>query len=74
MDILPIINISIWTIAKAMVLFALGIYIVFAVVVLRQIRLMSETLKIGLEKGVRTLGVIHLLFSIAVFILALIIL
>ncbi|MGB6838992.1 MAG: DUF5657 family protein [Microgenomates group bacterium] len=74
MQTLPIIGISIWLIAKVLVLFALAIYIAFAFVVLRQIKLMIATLEVDFETPVKILGSVHLIFSILIFILALIIL
>lgn len=66
--------IDIWFIAKAFVLVGLGVYFVFALVVVRQIQLMTDTLEVGFETPIKILGLLHLLFAIAVFILALTIL
>lgn len=67
-------GVSIWGIAKVFVLFALFLYFVFALVVVRQIQLMTDTLEVGFETPVKMLGYVHLIFSILVFIIALIIL
>lgn len=67
-------GVSIWGIAKVFVLFALFLYFVFALVVVRQIQLMTDTLTVGFETPVKILGFVHLIFSILVFIIALIIL
>ncbi len=74
MDIIPVFGISIWLLAKIFVIFALLIYTVFSLVVVRQVQLMTDTLEVGFEKEVRFLSFIHLLFAIAVLIFALIIL
>jgi hypothetical protein len=72
MDALPIIGVSVWLIIKVLVLIGLGIYAIFALVVLRQIQLMTDTLEVGFETPVRMLGVAHFAFSLLIFVLALI--
>ena len=71
---MPIISIPYLTIAKIMALVALGLYIIFAGVVVRQVQLMIETLEVGLENEIKLISYLHLVFAIGVFILALIIL
>lgn len=66
--------IDIWMIAKYLVLFALGIYIVFALVIIRQVNLMIRTLEIGFELPIRFIAVAHLFFAIGILITALVIL
>jgi len=73
-EVLPVIGVSVWLIAKICVLIALAIYSIFAFVVLRQIQLMTDTLEVGFEASVRMLGISHLVFSLVIFVLALIIL
>lgn len=73
-EVLPILGVSVWLIVKALVLFALVIYGIFAFVVLRQIQLMTDTLEVGFEGPIRMLGVSHFVFSLVIFVLALIIL
>ncbi len=68
------INFPIWTIVKAFMILALALYVVFALVVIRQVRLMTDTLEVGFEVFVRMLAVGHFIFSIVVLVLALIIL
>lgn len=67
-------SISIWTVAKILVCFALLLYIVFAIVVVRQVSLMIETLNGQLELPLKTITTIHLLGAILVFVLALLVL
>lgn len=67
-------GVSVWGIAKIFVLFALFLYTIFALVVVRQIQLMTDTLEVGFETPVKILGFAHLVFSILVFIIALVIL
>ena len=73
-NMVPILGISVWLVAKVLVLIALAIYLVFAVVVVRQINLMIETVEVGFETPIRLLGWGHFLFAIGIFVLALIIL
>lgn len=74
MSNIPFLNISIWTIVKIFVLIGFAIYGVFAVVLVRQVKLMTETLDAGLDEFVKFLSYVHLAFAVLVFILALIIL
>ncbi|OGM03415.1 hypothetical protein A3E15_02620 [Candidatus Woesebacteria bacterium RIFCSPHIGHO2_12_FULL_42_9] len=71
---IPIIGVSVFPIIKIFVVFALGLYIAFALVVVRQVQLMTDTLEVGFEGPLRFLAIMHLLFAIAVLIFALIIL
>ena len=50
------------------------LYILFATVVIRQVRVMIETLKVGLDKPLKGIALFHLIFSVTVFVLSLIIL
>jgi hypothetical protein len=74
MDVIPIINVSIWLIVKWIVLFAFGLYLAFALVVLRQVQLMTKTLEVGFESFIKALALGHLLFAIGALLLAFIIL
>ncbi len=74
MQTLPLVNIAIWPIVKILVLFGLILYLIFALVVVRQVQLMTKTIQMNFEIPVKFLAVGHLLFAVAVFILALIIL
>jgi len=65
---------SIWFVAKILYLFALLIYSVFAVVIVRQVGLMIHTLEVGFELPIRLIAWGHLLFSVGILILAIIIL
>lgn len=72
--VIPVLGVSIWFIVKIFVLFALLVYIIFSVVVVRQVNLMTETLKVGLETPLRIIALTHLILAILVFLFALIIL
>lgn len=71
---IPLLGISIWVIAKILFLIAIVVYIIFALVVVRQVNLMVDTLEVGFETPIRLFAWGHLLFSIGVLILALLIL
>lgn len=59
---------------KFLILFGLGLYIVFAAVILRQEQLMANVLEEAFEPVLRLSAFIHLAAAIAVFVLALLIL
>jgi len=70
----PIFGISMWLVVKAAVLILLGMYLIFSLVVVRQIKIMTTTLSLGFEAPITMLGYIHLAFAVLVFLAALIIL
>jgi hypothetical protein len=47
------------------------LYVLFAAVVVKQVRVMNETLSVGLEKPLKVISLVHLIFSIIVLILSL---
>jgi len=63
-----------WLLVKAFSLVLLGIYLIFAIVVIQQVKLMSNTLHIGFEAPIKLLAYIHLVFTFLVFVAALVIL
>lgn len=63
-----------WVIIKTFALILLGMYLIFGLVVVRQIKMMTSTLQLGLETPIIMLGYIHLAFAVLVFLTALIIL
>lgn len=71
---IPSLAISILFIGKIFVLFALVLYLVFAFVVVRQVKLMTDTLEVGFEFPIRLLSYVHLLFAFLVFLLSVVIL
>lgn len=70
----PIFGISVWLAVKVAALILLGMYLVFSLVIVRQIKLMTSTLSLGFEAPITMLGYIHLAFAVLVFLAALIIL
>jgi hypothetical protein len=74
METLPIIGISMWVIVKSFALVLLGMYLIFGLVVVKQVKMMTTTLQLGFEAPIIMLGYIHLVSAILVFLAALIIL
>lgn len=74
MEVIPLLGISVWLAVKIFILLFLAIYIVFALVVIRQIKLMLQTLDIGLNLIIRFIGWAHFLFAVGIFLIALTIL
>jgi len=65
---------SIWWIVKLLFLLALLIYIAFAVIIIRQISLMSKTLHTEFAIPIKLVAWIHLAAAVLTFLLALLIL
>lgn len=62
------------TIIKIMVLVGLGVYTIFAYIIVRQEQLMDKVIDETFEPILRLLVLLHLLMSLAVFVIAFIIL
>ena len=71
---IPLLGISVWFVIKIFVLIAMLLYIAFALVIVRQVQLMTKTLRVGFEFPLRTLSLLHLISAVVLFALALIIL
>ena len=63
-----------WILIKALALVLLGMYLVFAFVVTRQVKVMTDTLHLGFEIPAKFLSYLHLAFAVLVFLAALVIL
>ncbi len=63
-------SINIWDIAKIPALILLGMYVIFAIVVVRQVYLMTKTLEIGFELPIKIIGYLHLIFAVLLFVFA----
>lgn len=70
----PDVTSGFWMIAKLIALFALFMYILFALVILRQVTLMTDTLEVGFEEPVRIFALFHLIFALGTFVAAIVIL
>jgi len=64
-------NFNIWSIGKLFVLVGLAVYAIFAFVVVRQVKLMTEVVSGILTHSLRIVSWIFFLFSVSVFFLAL---
>lgn len=71
---IPVIGVTVWSILKVFIIIFMVLYIIFALVMVRQVQLMTDTLEVGFEKQLRFISFIHLLFAVSVFLFALIIL
>lgn len=65
-------TLSLWTFVKALFLIGLLLYLAFALIVIRQVGLMTNTLNTNFEAPVKLIAWIHLLVALGVFLLALI--
>ena len=69
-----ILNINVWGIAKLFVLIGLAVYVVFAFIVVRQVKLMTEVVS-GILTGIlRLVSWILFLFSVFIFLFVLLLL
>jgi len=68
------VKVDVWLIGKLGVLLFLLLYFLFSLVVVKQIKVMSKTIKGVMEKGLMILAKILVGLAVAVFLLALIIL
>lgn len=70
MDSLNFLGDTFLFITKSGIIFFLFIYVVFAVVVVRQVKLMTETLKVGFETPIKTLALIHAVTAIFILVVS----
>lgn len=66
-----IIGFSIWGVAKFLIILALIIYLIFAFVVVKQIKMMTKVVSGELDFPIKILGWLHFLFAICIIFLAL---
>lgn len=71
---MPELQIPIWFFVKILFLFAILVYVFFAGVVVRQVYLMTATLKVGFETLLRFIAWLHLLLALGVLFLAFVVL
>ncbi len=69
-----IFGISVWMLIKIAALVLMSLYIVFAFIIVRQVRIMTSTLQLGFEGPIKFISYIHLIFAVFVFLTALIVL
>jgi len=65
---------SILFLVKIGLILFLFIYVIFAGVVIKQVRIMTETVRVGFDSQIKLLVFVHFLSSLVLFFLALIIL
>ena len=70
----PEITTYVFLILKALTLFGLGMYIIFAFVILRQEQLMADVLKESFEPVLRLASFLHMIASVVIFFLAILLL
>ncbi len=59
---------------KVLIVLVLSLYLIFAVIILRQISLMTKTVDTPLTPKIKFLGYIHMIFSILVWLCAIVLL
>ena len=74
MQQISFLDFNIWILVKTLALILLGMYLVFSLVVVRQVKMMTDTLQLGFETPAKFLSYFHLAFAVFVFIAALVIL
>ena len=72
MEFLQTSDFSLWIIVKIAILIFLLIYAIFSFVIVKQARLMTETLDVDFNKVINTVAFGHLIASIAIFVASLI--
>lgn len=65
-------NVSIWLVAKIFILFALILYLVFSIMVIKEVDLMNKTITGVYNLPIKLIAWLHLLLALSVFIVALI--
>lgn len=65
-----ILNVSIWGLAKVFVIFALFIYLVFAIVVVRQVHMMIKVVSGELNLPIKIAAWLHLVLAIFIIFLS----
>ncbi len=56
---------------KLFIIIGVGVYVIFAVIVVKQVKIMNTTLKVGLEGPIKVSSYLLLAFAILVFLFAL---
>ena len=69
-----ILNVSIWAVAKIMVIIALSIYLVFAFVVVRQVNMMTKVVSGDLSWAIKVIAWTHFFFTVFVVFMSVVIL
>ncbi len=67
-------GVGVWLVVKIFFIIALVIYLIFSLVVVRQVNLMIDTLEVGWENLIRSVAWGHFLFALGILVLSFIIL
>ena len=67
-------QIQFWDVVKALVCFALLLYVLVALVVLKQVQMMADVLDGQMNPTIKAVALFHLLGAILVFLIALVVL
>ena len=67
-------GVTVWDGVKWLIVLGLGLYLVFAVVAVRQVQLMSRTINVALEWPIKLLATIHLAVAVVVLLAAIVVL
>lgn len=63
---------TIWAIVKLFFIVGLSVYTIFALVIVRQIQIMSDTIKLSFELPIKIAGIIHLIFATTLLLISII--
>ena len=63
---------TVWVVVKIFFIVGLSVYLIFALVVVQQVKIMSNTVKLNFELPIKILSVVHLLFALFLLVFALI--
>ena len=74
MDTIRELIIEFWIYEKLVFLFFLGMYLIFAAVMVKQVKLMTKTLDFELDSFVVSVSYIHLVVAIGIFIASVVLL
>jgi hypothetical protein len=67
-------TITVWHLLKIFILMALLVYLVFSILVLRQVKIMTETFKTGFELPLRIISWVHLILVCLLIVIGLVVL
>lgn len=71
MNIDPTLGNAFWTVIKFGLWAFLFLYIIFAGIVIKQVSVMTQTVKMGFEPFVKVVAILHFIFAMGVFIFSL---
>ncbi len=69
-----ILNFAVWDLTKVGLLALLGVYLIFALLVVRQVQLLTSVLGTNFSPLFKTVALLHVVLALAVFAFALLIL